>query len=152
MGDRANIRITSHIGDRESNVYLYSHHLGEDVIFSVIKGLQSNRVTDDAYLARIIFSDLIHDDLYGETGFGISSEVALSDHPVIHIDIDRKTNQTSVRFETDEGEELTDYVDIPTFLTVFNANRGHIISDFYDATTDGQLYKYMIMNLKLIVL
>lgn len=68
MGNRGQININN-------EVYLYSHWGGDDV--SLMKVMEKalsrkQRWTDPSYLARIIFSTMIKDDINGETGYGIA--------------------------------------------------------------------------------
>lgn len=72
MGDRSNIIIKS----GNSKVYLYTHWGGSELKNVLKKALErgKNRWDDGQYLARIIFCEMIKDDVMGETGFGISSE------------------------------------------------------------------------------
>jgi hypothetical protein len=74
MGDRANILIKSVSGGK---VCLYTHNFGyslpETLKSAMIRG--KNRWTDEQYLARIIFCEMIQSDVLGETGFGISHHI-----------------------------------------------------------------------------
>ena len=74
MGDRGNIFIAD---GEEHGVYLYAHWHG-----SVLPGILRNalrrgrdRWSDTQYLARIIFCEMIRDDVDGTTGFGITARV-----------------------------------------------------------------------------
>lgn len=75
MGDRANIRFV--YGDGK-DIYFYTHWDGHDlpVILrdALVRG--ENRWSDEAYLARIIFSEMIQRNVLSETGHGIDSQPA----------------------------------------------------------------------------
>ena len=91
MGDRATVAIEQGDGTR---VYLYTHWDGHILPSVVAKALAHYpaRWGDHMYLARIVFSEMISNDLYGETGFGIgTSEPGDVQHPTIILDPDQKT-------------------------------------------------------------
>jgi hypothetical protein len=83
MGDRANVIIKS--GDEQ--VCLYTHWNGyrlQDVVRDALKRATS-RWEDTQYLARIIFCEMVKDDLMGLGGFGISQTVHDNERPLITI-------------------------------------------------------------------
>lgn len=80
MGDRVNIVVQDAYND--SRVYLYGHWLGQQALSSVIRGLESSRVGDAPYLARIIFQAMLGDD-QSEQGFGISATLGDNNHPIL---------------------------------------------------------------------
>lgn len=72
MGDKANIIFL----DGEEQVCFYTH-CGGSVLPEVLRAALirgKDRWDDPSYLARIIFSEMIQDDILGETGFGISQK------------------------------------------------------------------------------
>lgn len=70
MGDRGNIIVK----DVDSTVYLYTHWTGSRIPAIVRKALKrGERWEDGAYLARILFCELLEGDLTGSMGYGISS-------------------------------------------------------------------------------
>jgi len=73
MGDRAQIISAE---DEDSEIYLYTHWGGEHVPQTLAAALDRGRSkwNDPAYLNRIIFCEMIKDDVDGETGFGISNQ------------------------------------------------------------------------------
>lgn len=87
MGDRGNIVLRSN----GEEVWLYSHWNGSflpEILEAAMKR-GKGRWDDPSYLARIIFSEMIRDDINGETGFGIwPSE--LDGGTTLFVDIDRK--------------------------------------------------------------
>ena len=72
MGDRGNVNVVS--GEKNS-VWLYTHfdgsELEETVRAALLRG--KDRWDDAQYLARIIFCEMIKDDVEGLTGYGITS-------------------------------------------------------------------------------
>lgn len=69
MGNRAQVFI------KDKGVYLYTHWRAtelSDMVTRVIS--RQERWYDPEYLARIIFSEMIKDDISGATGFGIGTE------------------------------------------------------------------------------
>jgi hypothetical protein len=71
MGSRANIKIEYSDGN---SIYFYSHWGGSEVPAivreAIVRG--ESRWGDEAYLARIIFCEMIQKDVLGTSGFGIS--------------------------------------------------------------------------------
>lgn len=66
MGDRGNIVI-------DNKIWLYTHSDGsslKSILKAALKRGQG-RWTDRPYLTRIIFSEMIKDDILGDTGYGI---------------------------------------------------------------------------------
>lgn len=127
MGDRVNIVVeNSYNAEAPERVYLYSHWDGERIIKHAVHGLKSGRVGDHSYLARIIFSSLVEEDLHGETGYGISASITDNEHPVLVISSGREG--TLVWFENAEwGEEMrivTPKVSPQTFLTALDSLDG----------------------------
>ena len=91
MGDRANILIVSNGG--ADRVHLYSHwggsELGDILKAAMIRGRP--RWNDAAYLTRIIFCEMVKDDVLGETGFGISRLCGDGDDRIYVVDVDKQT-------------------------------------------------------------
>lgn len=87
MGDRANVYI--HESNRPG-VYLYTHWDGTRLPLIVKTSLKTpraqNRLTDTAYLTRIVFEDLISDSFGEETGYGISADIPDGDDRIVDID------------------------------------------------------------------
>lgn len=86
MGDRANI-----IVDKE--ICLYAHWAGADLAVVLQDALRrgKNRWSDSSYLTRIIFSEMIKDDVLEETGYGISTTIPDNEYPLIWVNTDNKT-------------------------------------------------------------
>lgn len=70
MGDRRNIIVEF---DEKHSVALYSHWDGSTMREVLARALSRGRSrwTDDAYLARIIFCEMVAGEEMGETGYGI---------------------------------------------------------------------------------
>jgi len=86
MGDRANIVIQE--GGRE--IYFYTHCGGSDLPVvlqnALVRG--NDRWDDEPYINRIIFCEMIQDDVMGSTGFGIDSREGDNEHPLIYVNHD----------------------------------------------------------------
>ena len=71
MGARAQVYIES------EGVYLYTHWGAGEIESLVNRVMETpkakNRRNDGEYLARIIFCEMIKDDIDGETGYGIGT-------------------------------------------------------------------------------
>lgn len=91
MGDRAGVAVK----DFGKTVYLYTHWGGSELVGVTRKSLAraQARWTDGAYLARMIFEDMIdsQDGRGGETGFGIMPEPSGEEDPLVLIDCDNGT-------------------------------------------------------------
>jgi hypothetical protein len=89
MGDRGNIyvRMGARLG-----LYMYTHWRGGDIGFVLQTALAKRwRWTDEAYLARIIFCELVKGDEAGETGYGLSvGTVPDNEHPILVVDPERQ--------------------------------------------------------------
>lgn len=81
MGDRGNICIKD---DDKSKIYFYTHWTGSDLFDILQNALKRgrDRWNDDPYLARIIFSEMIKDDVMDNTGYGISTYISDNEHPI----------------------------------------------------------------------
>lgn len=75
MGDRGNICMEIEDG---TEIYLYTHWHGSELKSilqsALIRG--RSRWSDESYLARIIFSEMIKDSVEELTGYGISTSLA----------------------------------------------------------------------------
>jgi hypothetical protein len=89
VGDRGNVTIdfespTAKIPDL---VYLYTHWSGSDLPRIVAAALARGRERwdDDAYLARIIFSEMTKGQEGETTGFGISTTEMDNENPIVNV-------------------------------------------------------------------
>ena len=91
MGMRRNIAL-DYGGERK--IYLYTHwdgeHLEHILRDALIRG--RSRWDDPSYLARIIFSEMIQDEVLLTTGYGIAP-YAMDDgeFPTIKVDFEKRT-------------------------------------------------------------
>jgi hypothetical protein len=101
MGDRCNVYI------KQAGVYLYSHWDGETIAVTVRNALARKlRWNDPAYLARIVFQEMIGEDK-AETGYGISNTIQDNGRSVITLDTDKQT------ISTDEWHmSFSDYIQL----------------------------------------
>lgn len=84
MGDRGNVYV--HDGDKPG-VYLYTHWAGSELAETVQTALRKRwRWDDAAYLARIIFCEMVKESPMDETGYGISTGICDNEHPIIDVD------------------------------------------------------------------
>ncbi|MBA7623560.1 hypothetical protein ES703_30957 [subsurface metagenome] len=68
MGDRGQVLMV------DEKVYLYTHWNATELAETVRRALaRRQRWSDSEYLARIIFCEMVGDDVKGETGFGIGT-------------------------------------------------------------------------------
>ena len=85
MGDRGNIKV--------NDIYLYSHwngsELGNILKDALIRGKE--RWHDAPYLTRIIFSEMIKDEVMDETGYGISTQICDNEHEILVVDTEKQT-------------------------------------------------------------
>ena len=109
MGDRGNIVIKD---SRGMEIYLYTHWYGTELPQTLRVALQRGRDRwyDDLYLARIIFSEMIKDDVLGTTGFGIGTYQCDANHPDIVVDV---PNQT-VGYRGRAVVSFQEYIIVPT--------------------------------------
>lgn len=90
MGDRANIEI---VYDDNNKIYFYTHWSGTELPQTLQSALVrgKNRWDDDAYLARIIFSEMIRNEVLDETGYGIAPYILDTNHILISVDCPSST-------------------------------------------------------------
>lgn len=87
MGERGQILI------KDTGVYLYTHWGGHGLKEMLQNVLSRNvRWNDEEYLSRIIFSEMIKDEIDGETGYGIGTmEHGDLNYPLLIIDVKKQT-------------------------------------------------------------
>lgn len=93
MGDRGNILVKQYGPKNEGPeyVYLYTHWSGHELPGILQDALKKKwRWTDESYLARIIFQEMLGDD-EGETGYGISARCMDNEHPFLIVDCQEQT-------------------------------------------------------------
>lgn len=68
MGDRGQIKV--------GGVYLYTHYGGSELKQTLQEALKrKQRWQDEEYLTRIIFSEMIKNEVMEETGYGIGTKM-----------------------------------------------------------------------------
>jgi len=89
MGERGNIYfVDQHRGKERLGMYMYSHW-GGAVIPSVVEAaLRRGREHwgDSQYLARIVFCELVKDDVMETTGYGLSTRIGDNEHAIVRVD------------------------------------------------------------------
>lgn len=115
MGDRANIKM---VYEDESVIYFYTHWGGsalpQDLRNALIRG--KSRWDNEPYLARIIFSEMIQNEVLDEAGYGISTYECDNEHPIIVVNPSEQTVETQeVKWSFDEFVGINVDVDVPGF-------------------------------------
>lgn len=90
MGDRANVYVKDF--NEGSGTYLYSHWGGTELP-QIVQTVLAKRARwdDNPYLARMIFCEMVKDEVDGETGYGISASVGDGDSRVLVVDPNTQT-------------------------------------------------------------
>lgn len=115
MGTRANVRV--HDGDHPG-VYLYQHWDGDGLVNTVQAALaRQERWDDDQYLARIIFCQMVKDDIDGTTGYGISAWLGDGGDRIVDVD----TATMTVRFKGGPAVSFADLVLAPDAVKALTA-------------------------------
>ncbi|OQA48729.1 MAG: hypothetical protein BWY47_00935 [Bacteroidetes bacterium ADurb.Bin302] len=105
MGDRANICVTETDGGEATKVYLYTHWDGSELAVKLKNALirsKDDRWKDGPYLTRVIFCEMVKNDINGTTGYGISGYITDNEHDILYVDVDNqvvRTNECSYTFE-----------------------------------------------------
>jgi hypothetical protein len=89
MGDRGNVFFVDGKSGKElAGIYMYSHwggaFLPAQLRAALVRGRE--RWGDPQYLARIIFCELIQEDVLSETGYGLSTRIGDNEHSIIRVD------------------------------------------------------------------
>jgi len=113
VGDRANVYFKDECNAGQG-VYLYTHNRGSDLPIVVQTALKRgrNRWDDSQYLSRIIFCEMVKDDIMGKTGYGLSTTIGDNTigRPIIVVDC-----RKSLVGLSKEGEERGDPQIVWTF-------------------------------------
>lgn len=94
MGNRANIFLAepSYTAAPNTGVFLYTHWDGYELPFTLQAALiRGEGRWNDSYLGRVIFSQLVRDDIDGATGYGISTALTDNSYPIIRVDRESQT-------------------------------------------------------------
>lgn len=89
MGDRVNIVVK---GSNEQIVlYIHWNGIGFLIVLQDALNRGEDRWDDFQYLTRIIFSEMIQDDILENTGYGITTTVWDGEDSIITVDVDNQT-------------------------------------------------------------
>ncbi|MHC1728024.1 MAG: hypothetical protein AB9866_18820 [Syntrophobacteraceae bacterium] len=90
MGARRNIALKYTQGQK---IYFYTHWGAEELEETLRKALSrgKDRWGDESYLARIIFSEMIKDEVMETTGYGIAPYECDPEYTTIEVDLENKT-------------------------------------------------------------
>jgi hypothetical protein len=85
MGDRGNIHVYSL--ENPQGMYFYTHWDGPSLPRVLQAALERGRSRwdDEAYLNRIIFSEMIQNHVLDTTGYGLATCEQDQNHPTIHV-------------------------------------------------------------------
>ncbi len=99
MGVRQDIKMV--YGDGKK-IYIYSHWFEADELKERIKKVlaRKERWDDEGYLARMIFSGIIREDIDGETGYGLAPYKMGECKPVV----------VNLKDKTVDGEMFEDFI------------------------------------------
>jgi len=108
MGDRGQVKITA---EGNPDLYLYTHWGAESLPEVVANALARgrDRWTDDEYLNRIIFSEMIQGEVLEETGYGIGFGEHGDVWRVVEINYDDRTVAVREIFFEDFDLTLMDF-------------------------------------------
>jgi hypothetical protein len=100
MGDRSNIIIK----EGKEEVFLYGHWMGLNYLPILTTALTrgKGRWRDPSYLARIVFCDMVRDNLDDETGYGIWTSRPDNERPYLVVNCREQT----VSLETESRNVL----------------------------------------------
>jgi len=120
MGDRGQVHILNKFPSHSPGVWLYTHWGATELPMIVQRAMKRRlRWDDDCYLARIIFCEMIADDINGELGFGIDTDRHGDSWRAIHIDTELQKITIEDGFEDDNyGYEENEW----TFEEYITAN------------------------------
>lgn len=122
MGDRAHIKmLTPSKDDNKSGVYMYSHWGGYRLPQVLAKALDrgKSRWGDESYLARIVFSELVRDDIDGETGYGLSTTLGDGGDRILTVDAIAQTVHTTNTYDDTDWPDNGSVLSFPAFITLY---------------------------------
>jgi hypothetical protein len=105
MGDRNYIKIEESKGGK---IYFYTHWSGSELENILADALDRGRSrwNDESYLARIIFCEMVKNDILGETSFGISTWEPDTEYPEIIVHMNDLT--VSIKGKSYKFQEFID--------------------------------------------
>ena len=113
MGDRANIAIKQNVKTKDNEpvfIFFYTHWNGSALPMILQSALSrgQDRWGDESYLNRIIFSEMIKDELMDNTGYGISLYPPDNSHELLIVD--HSNNTVSL---VDKTWSFEDFIKLP---------------------------------------
>ena len=107
MGERGNIVIIQGADEGKTPIYFYTHWKGyklPEIVHSAFNtAIKEGRLTDGAYLNRIVFCELVGERYFSETsGFGISQYICDNNYNLLVINHDIQ----KVYFTNEDGTKL----------------------------------------------
>ena len=107
MGDRGNIRMIERDG---KDIVFYTHWSGFDLFDMLKRALKRgiDRWDDESYLARIIFCEMIMDDVDGTRNFGISTYVQDNEYPIFCVN----SSEQKVYIKNGDEWRFEDFVEL----------------------------------------
>lgn len=94
MGDRGNIVIKQNAKDKQGEyIYFYAHWSGSELpsILQSALARGKERWDDEQYLARVIFCEMIKDNVLDTDSFGISTYMGDNEHDFLVVDVRAQT-------------------------------------------------------------
>lgn len=116
MGDRGNIVVQQ---DDGKEIYFYTHWYGSELPKILRNALDrgKDRWNDSPYLGRIIFCEMVKEDIDGLIGYGISTYEIDNNHPnlVVNAPLQKVTVEMKETWSFDEFMKLNPDNPIPGF-------------------------------------
>lgn len=138
MGERAQVKMVSK--DEECPIYLYSHYDGSNLI-NVVKSaiLKQWRWDDFSYLTRIIFCEMVKDDINGEVGYGIDTSEHGDIEYLVTVDVDKQ-----IIINTDVYDKYTEVMTFQDIVKEYiTPKKGDVLSQKQkDVVKDMSDFKY----------
>ena len=139
MGDRNNIGVWQpqliESEEEKPPLYLYSHWHGQELakcLADAIRYHPSDRINDPIYFTRIVFCEMVKDDISGSTGFGISVQT-----PMDHDSYNDKLHVYWVKKENPHYPKLTEFeIQVRFKGEMLDADEFLSVVDHYDLDVD----------------
>jgi len=123
MGDRGQVEITGMHGS-DASIYLYTHWGASELEHTVANALArgTSRWNDDEYLNRIIFSEMIQNELMDETGYGIGLGVHGDVYKLVVVNYsDNTIGIKQVNYDDVVWDWTQDPVSFSDFVTLYSS-------------------------------
>lgn len=138
MGDRANIVIKQNPGRDQppSRIFFYTHWSGSELPVILQDALKRGqpRWTDESYLARIIFSEMIKDAVDDVTGYGISAYITDNSYALLVVDAETETVALE---DANSGKQIGASVSFTEFVALGLADPANPLLDPWRVLTDA---------------